>query len=364
MKRLLFFLLLFPLFFTKAWAEEPVAGAMALFDSAQMENGLSGEEREIVGEIGPNQKDVSSALSRLFGAVLERLNTELRSSLSFGTSLLSLVFLSGFACSACKGEKSCEMIELCAISVAAVFLIGNVNSLISQTVEALFRLSDYSKAALPVVFTAAAASGGVSSAAAGCAGACLALDVLMSLSQRFIIPLIYAFLCMSLTNVVFPHPLLAAVIRVCKWAAKTTLTASTLAFTAYLGMSTLIGKSVDAAAVKTARTVISTSLPVVGGMLSDASSAVLSAASVVLSCTGVFGLIAVSAMCLGPFVVLSVRGFVFRAVAAVAEAAQSPHFEKLFAGIGDAVGLLMGMLGCCAIMLFLAFAAAMRAVTA
>ena len=91
--------------------------------------------------------------------------------------------------------------------------------------------------------------------------------------------------------------------------------------------------------------------------------AVLSAAAVVRSCTGAFGLVAVCAICVGPFALLSVKNILFKAVAAVADAVQIPRLQKLFTGIGSAVGLLMGMLGCCAMMLFLSFAAAMKAVT-
>ena len=142
------------------------------------------------------------------------------------------------------------------------------------------------------------------------------------------------------------------------------MTGSALAFTAYLGMSALISTSVDAAAIKTARSVISGALPVVGGMISDASAAVLSAAAVVRSCTGVFGLIAVCAICAGPFAVLSVKTFLFKTVAAVAESLQSSRMQRLLSGVGGSVAMLMGLLGSSAVMLFLSFTIAMKAVTA
>ena len=185
----------------------------------------------------------------------------------------------------------------------------------------------------------------------------------MSSPQRAVIPLIYAFSPWRFTNAVFSNPILEAMEKLTRWAAKTVLTASTLAFTSYLSLSSLLSTSIDAAAIKATRTVISTGLPVVGGMLADASAAVLSAAGVVRSCTGAFGLVAVCAMCLGPLALLSVKSFLFKAVAAVAEAVQNPRLQKLFSAIGGAVGLLLGLLGCCAIMLFLSFAAAMKAVT-
>lgn len=364
MKRVFIILLLLPAFFCKAYAETPEEQAMRLFDTTQMEAGMQEDELAISGSVTPKNYDVSSALSRLWRSFLNRLREEARTSFGFAGKMLALVFLCAFACSVCEEDKIRDMIEICAVCAAAVFLTGSLDSLVAQTTQAVYRLSDYSKAALPVVYTAAAASGGVSSAALGYAGACLALDVMMSLSQQAVLPLIYASLSLTLANVVFPNPMLAAIEKLFKWAAKTVLTGATIAFTAYLGMSSLISTRFDAAAIKATRTVISSTLPVVGGMLSDASSAVLSAAAVVLSCTGVFGLIAVCAMCAAPFAVLSVKGLLFRAVAVIAEAVHSPQLQRLFSGVGGAVGLLMGLLGCNAIMLFLSFAAAIKVVSA
>lgn len=360
MKQLLIVLLLLPLFHAPAYAGGLTDHTLDIFDTVQIENGLSSEEREIGGQIGAAGYDVRAALSRLWRSFADKLKQRVHEEMGFAAKLMALVFLCAFSTSVCTDEKVRGMIEICAVCAAAALLTGGMNSLTSQTSNAVYRLSDYSKAALPAVFTAAAASGGVSAAAVGYAQAVLGLDVLMSLSQKAVIPLIYATLSLTLADAVFPNPMLTAMGKITKWAAKTLLTAVTLTFTALLGMSSLISTKVDAAAIKTTRTLISGVLPVVGGMLSDASSAVLAAGSVVLSCMGAFGLIAVCAMCAGPFAVLSVKMMLFKAVAAVAESAQSPKLQRLFTGIGSAVGLLMGLLGANAVMLFLSLAAAMK----
>lgn len=361
MRRILILVFLIPAFFGKAYAEEPEAAR--IFDAARMQSGLSDSELAVSGEPGAGQYDAASSLMRLFRYFSGRLLEELRANLDFAAELFGLVLVCALACALCPGEKTRQLTEICGVCVLAALLLGKMDSLISQTVEAMYRLSDYSKAALPVVYTAAAASGGAGTAALGYAGACLGLDILMSLQQKLMIPLVYVSLCLSLTNVVFPHPLLTALEKLSKWVIKNSLTALTLSFTAYLGMTTLISRNADAAALKATRTVISTSLPVVGGMLSDASSAVLSAASVVLGCTGVFGLVAVCVICAGPFAVLSVKCFLLKAVSAVAEAMQSPRLEKMLSGVNAVMGTLMGILGSCAIMLFLAFASALKVMT-
>ena len=329
MKKILIMLVILPAFFGCAWAEEIDGQALEIFESGKMEQGLKEHELEIIGSVEPAQFDAFPALSRLWNAFLSEIQNQLRS-----------------------------------FCFAAFLLAGNVDSLVSQTLETIYRLSDYSRTALPVTFTAAAAGGAVSSSAVRYAAACLAMDVMMSLSQKAVIPLVYDALALGLANILFPNPILSAMEALSKWAAKTIMTWAALAFTAYLSLSSVVSTSVDAAAIKAMRSVVSGVLPVVGGMLSDASAAVLSAASVIRSCTGALGLIAVCAVCAGPLALLCVKRFLFKAVAAAAEAVQNPRLQKLFSCVGSAAGMLMGLLGCNAMMLFLSFTAAMKAVSA
>ena len=140
------------------------------------------------------------------------------------------------------------------------------------------------------------------------------------------------------------------------------MTVITLAFTAYIQIAGLVSTSVDAAAVKMARSVISSVLPVVGGIASDASAAVVSAAGVVRSCAGAFGLIAVCAICIGPFTVLSVKIFLYHMVARIAESLHTERVSYLLAGVGTTLSLLLGMMGTCSIMLFVSLTAGMKAV--
>ena len=363
MKTLLLILLLLPLFFCSAHAEQLQDQASEVMGSRSLEEGLTPEEKAVSGPFRAGDYDAAAALRRLWESFLQSLRHEIESALRFALRLLALVFLCGLSDAFCPQDKLRQIVEICGACAAAALLIGGVDSLASQTTEAIYRMSDYSKAALPVVFTAAAAGGAVSSAGLRYAAVSFALDVMMSLTQRAVIPLIYAYLSLSLTHMIFPHALLGAVCRFAKWMATTVMTGATLAFTVYLSTTGAITGAVDAAAIKTTRSVISGALPVVGGMVSDASAAVLAAANLIRSCAGVFGLVAVCAICVGPFALLSVRTLLFKAVAALSDSVENTRLSTLFSGVGSAVAMLMGLLGSSAIMLFLSFTAAMKVVT-
>lgn len=363
MRVLLLILLMLPAFTVPAYAGDIYEQAADETGIYAVEEQLPEEAREISGSLKVDGSyDTENALERLWKSLVENVKGELGDVLKIAGSLIAISMLCALSGSLCSGKPIKEYISIAGCCAAAVLLLGNVDSIVEETVEALNQLSDYSKAALPAMFTAAAACGAVGSASAKYAATSLALDVLMSASQKIIIPLVYSYLALAVAGSVFPNSLLSNTARLTKWLAGTIMTAMTIAFSAYIGMTGLVAGSIDAAAIKTARTVISTGLPVVGGIISDASGAVLSAASIIKNSAGVFGLIAVCAMCAGPFALLSVRMLVLRAAAAASDMVPNSRLSGLIASVSTAMALLLGLLGCCGIMLFISITAGIKAV--
>lgn len=364
MKKLILILLLLPLFALQAYAEAPADATADVFGTDALTDNLSENERRISGELQiDGGYDARGALGRLWHSFTDELSKAFYANLHLMVELAALLLLTGLASAACSNGKIRGLIELIGAGACGALLVGGVEGIVSQTLEAMFRISDYSKAALPVVYTAAAAGGAISSAGAKYAAVIFALDMMMTLSQNMILPFIYAFLALTLAGSLFPNPILSAAARFSKWAAGIGMTGMTLAFTAYLGLTSVITTAVDASAVKAARTVLSSAIPVVGGMLSDASAMVLSAAGLVRSSTGVFGLVVVLAVCAGPFALLSVRSIMLKAAAVLADSVENRRMSEMLSGIGGAVAMLLGMLGSYSVMLFLSFALGMKAVT-
>lgn len=352
-----------PLFLGFASAESLYDSAAAEFGSEKLDDELSKEEKIITGEFDARgNMDVSAALARLWKSFVSEICEEIKTNIHYFVSLAVLTLVCAMGAALCDSKEIQSYMELAACGFAANIVMGSVEGIISQTVDAMYRLSDYSKAALPVVFSAAAAGGAVSSAATKFAAVTFALDVIMSVSQKVIIPIVYSFLALSLANSMFPSAIVGAVQKICKWLTGTLMTGMTLAFTSYISMVGVIGAAVDTTAVKAARSFISGVLPVVGGMISDTSAMVLSAAGVIRNCAGVFGLLAVAAICAGPFAVLSVKMLLLKAVAATADSMQINRLSSLYSGFGTAMGILLGLLGSCGIMLFISLTAGMKAV--
>ena len=368
MKKLCAVLVSLLLFFSFGLADASAEGILrAAGDEAglsHLREGLSREELEIGGSLSPTGTyDAAGALARLWESLRERGLEELRAQLRSSLRLVVLILFCSLAEGLTENRAAREGIGLAACCTAAMWIAGDWDSGIAQATSVLLRLSDYSRAALPVLYTAAAASGAMSSAPLRYAACSLAMEVLMSLSRSLVLPLIYAYLALSLTGCLTDSSLLRALQRLVKWSAVTLLSAVTMLFGFAIALSSAVAASADAAAVKAARTVISAALPVVGGILADSAGTLLSAASVIRSTAGAFSLIAVCTLCSGPFLFLLLKMLLLRAAGTLAELLPGGALARLLDECANTFAMLLALVGCAGAMLFISLAAGMRAVS-
>ncbi len=364
MKRIIFLLLLLPVLTAQAHADDVYTKAAEGYGTQAVEDAVPESVRDISGDLSVDGSyDTQSALERLWRSFADKILSSVKSEIKTVFVLVGISFACALCGALCSDRMSEKMIGTAACAAVVYLTVNGTESVLKTAENALVELSDYSRAALPVIFTASAASGAALSAPSRYAAVCLALDVMMSAARGVIIPIICTYLALSISAGVFPEPFVRTAAQFTKKAGVTIMTVMTIVFSAYIGVTGLVSGSMDVVAVKTAKTVISTSLPVVGGIISDAASTVLSAASVVKNSSGVFSLVVVCAMCVGPFAMLGVKMILFKLSSAIAGTVPNGNLSQLLSDIGDAMGMLTGLVGCCAIMLFISIVSGIKAVT-
>ena len=94
-------------------------------------------------------------------------------------------------------------------------------------------------------------------------------------------------------------------------------------------------------------------VPVFCSILSDASETLLASASALKSSMGVFGMLAVLAICLAPFLKIGAQYLLLKGTAAVSGTIGMPQQVKLVKHAATAMGYLLAMTGACALMLLI-----------
>ena len=307
---------------------------------------------------------LEGGLSQLAAQGLEQLKTLAGRSIATGVKLLAVVLVCGLAQSAALPgqQEGVQAAELAGALAITALTMNDVAAMIVLGRETLRRMDDFAQALLPVMAALTAATGRVSGAAVGQGVTVLFSQLLLDAMDGLLIPLIDGYVAVSCAWAAVDSPGLKKLGELMKGAAALILTGLLLAFVGYLTASGAIAGSVDAAAVKTAKLAISRAIPVVGGILADASETVLAGAGVLRGTVGTAGMLVVLAICLTPFLHLGLHYLVYKAAAALCALIAQPRLSGLIDALGGAFGMVLGMTGAGALVLLVSVASALTAV--
>lgn len=261
--------------------------------------------------------------------------------------------------SAGSGNRVSEL--ACCVSVAGMLLEPS-STLVQLGMDTSVELSEYGKLLLPVMTGAMAAQGGISSSTALYAGTALFDSLLSSLLSRLMKPMLWIFLALALANSVLREDLLEKMRNFLSWAMGWVLKIVLYLFTGYMTVTGVVSGNADAAAVRAAKATISTAVPVVGGILSDASEAVLVTAGTLGSAAGVYGMITVLALFSGPFVRIGVQYLLLKGSAALCASFDGGGPADLLNDFASAMGLVLGMVGTQTVLLMISTMCLMKGV--
>lgn len=231
--------------------------------------------------------------------------------------------------------------EAVGVMAAAMVMLQPSNAMIALGTNTIEEINQYAKLLLPVITAALAAQGSPASSAALYTGTVLFNTFLTGLISRLLIPGIYIFLCLSLVYAVTAQSMAGKLRDFVKWFCSWSLKTCLYIFTGYMGITGVVSGSADAATLKAAKLTISGVVPVVGGILSDASEAVLVGAGVVKNAVGVYGLLAVIALWIGPFLKIGAQYLLLKMTHALCGAFNADRAGKLIQDFSSAMGLLL-----------------------
>lgn len=241
--------------------------------------------------------------------------------------------------------SSKKMIRFVTTLALSTILLGQANTMINLCAKTVRQISDYGKLLLPVMTASLAAQGGTTGATALYAGTALFDTVLCSIISNLLVPMVYVFLALAAANSATGENLLKKLRDFIKWLMTWSLKTILYIFTGYMGITGVITGTADAAAVKAAKLTISGVVPVVGGILSDASEAVVLGAGVMKNAVGIYGLLAVAAIWIAPFLQIGAQFLLLKLTAVLCGVFGVKEASDLIEDFSSAMGLLLGMTG-------------------
>jgi len=360
MKRIAIFLLLAVLLLPSAAAVD-VAGEQARqFGLDRVE--VPGGGGELMPDISPTEPaDFSESLGAVLAEGLSRAGAALFPAVRTAASMLAVVVLCSMAAQL-EPERARSAAALAGTLAITLLGVGSFRSMVEVGRETLSSLQSFSLLLLPALSAATAASGAPLSASAVYAAAIFVSDVLMTVIDRLLIPLLYALLALGAVDAALGNQTLSGLRAVVRGVLSGGLKLTVFAFTGYISLSGIVSGASDGAMLRAAKAALGAMVPVVGGMISDASDTVLSSARILRNAAGTFGMVAVLAICLVPLLRLGVQRFVLKLTGALCGIVGEKSLAGAVECVSDAMGFLMAMTAASAFMLLVSFVAFVKAV--
>lgn len=263
------------------------------------------------------------------------------------------------------GGISSKVQQVTRISTAVgigILLLQTANTLVDKGAATVQALSEYGKLLIPVMTAAMAAQGGINASTALYAGTTIFSSLLTTVIARLIVPLLYVFLCLAISNSALGDDLLKRMRDFVKWIMTWILKGVLYIFTGYISITGVVGGSADASMIKAAKLAISGSVPVVGGILSDASESIIVSAGMMKNAAGIYGILAIAATWIGPFFDVGVQYLIMKGTAAICSTFGFKGATELLQDFSTAMGFVLAMICSISVLLLIGVVCFMKGV--
>ncbi len=338
-----------------------LTGTARAVDTEALDEAVPREARELLGDIDwLGASGAQEALVGLWDWCRAQLGGVLRAAASSAATALAATLLCSLAACLAPEGRTPDYVLLGGVLAVAASCSGSIRGYLAQAQEALCAMVDFSHALLPCVAAASAAVGQAASGSLRFMISSMFMDLLLKLASELVLPLIYAFVAAATARAALPNGALTGSVNAFKWVATTAMTLLCTVFTLYLSISGAVAARAETMATSAVKTVVSTALPVVGKIVSDAAASYVAASALLRGALGVGGLLVVLAVCAGPVLRLGAHYLCFKMAAAVAAPFAEGRLSTLLCDIASAYGMALGLVGSGGAMLFVAVALSAR----
>lgn len=311
-------------------------------DQADLERIQTELSSQVQVDLPETENGLLSGAFELLQRGLFTITPKLRESCSLCAGVLAAVIICSLFQASESGQLAANLLGTVAVGG---ILLGPTTVMLRQGVETIQAICDSGNLLLPVMSSAMVASGQPTTASGLYLGTALFNGILTSLLSSLLVPLLYIFVALSLAGSAIDSSPLERLRDFIKtlltWGLKGILSV----FSAYMALTGVISGSADASALKVTKMAISGVVPVVGGILANASETLLASTAAVRSGMGVFGLLSIIAIVIVPFLELAVQYLLLKLTGALCAVVGSKNHSMLIDGFGQAMGFVLAMVG-------------------
>lgn len=318
------------------------------------------QAKEYLEGISPSSSiNFIETFKKIIVSVIHDSGSSWRNAVKTSSIIIAIVLMSSLISGFIQGKLQWIVSFVGVLSIATV-CIGDLQTMIGLGQRTVDELSVFANMLLPTLAGTGIAAGSPIASNAIYAGTVLFLNLFISFFNRFLVPLMNCYTALSIADSIMEQRIYGDLKMLILKIQKKSLQIVMFVFSGYISLTGIVNGHADAITIKSAKMAISSFVPVVGGMLSDASETVILSAKMLRSSVGIFGLLAVGAIAIIPLLKIAIHYFVLQITQFISGALGEKKLIGFIDALSSAMGHMFAIVGCCGLMIFISCMCFMR----
>ena len=285
--------------------------------------------------------------SSIYKKILSLLGSEVQTGIKSLISILAIIIIHSILKSiseSLENDNISKLIYYVQYIAIVTVVMSNFSDIINLVKETTLNLVGFINTLIPVLVSLMLYTGSIATTSILEPIILFMINFIGNLIQDILIPMILIITSISIVSKISDK---VQIERISKFLKSSTIWFLGLVLTIFVGIVSLEGtlaSSVDGKTAKTAKSIVSSAVPVVGKILGDVVDSVLGCGVILKNAVGFLGVIVVVGICILPILKLAVLTFSYKLVASVSEVIADTKIIKLLDEIADIFKILLAIL--------------------
>lgn len=285
--------------------------------------------------------------SKIYKKILNILGTEVQTGIKSLLSILAIIIIHSTLKSiseSLENDSISKLIYYVQYIAIVTIIMSNFSDVINLVKQTSNNLIGFMNTLIPVLVSLMLYTGSITTTSILEPIILFLINFIGNLIQNILIPIILIIASISIISKISDQ---VQVAKLSKFLKSSTLWFLGIILTIFVGIVSLEGtlaSSVDGITAKTAKSIVSSAVPVVGKILGDVVDSVLGCGIILKNAVGFVGVVIIISICIVPILKLSVLTISYKLVASISEVIADAKIVKLLDEMGDIFKILLGIL--------------------
>lgn len=285
--------------------------------------------------------------SSIYKKILSLLGTEVQTGIKSLVSILVIIIVHSILKSiseSLENDNISKLIYYVQYIAIVTVVMSNFSDIINMVKETTTNLVGFMNTLIPVLVSLMLYTGSITTTSILEPIILFMINFIGNLIQDVLIPIILIIASISIISKISDR---VQVEKIAKFLKSSTVWFLGLVLTIFVGIVSLEGtlaSSVDGITAKTAKTIVSSAIPVVGKILGDVIDSVLGCGVILKNAVGFVGVIIIIGICILPILKLAVLTISYKLVASVSEVIADSKIVNLLDQMADIFKILLAIL--------------------